>query len=148
MNLFANVNCILMLLPNFDQSMRQFYFTPGPSQLYFTVEEHIKSALKENIPSISHRSDSFKDIFRSTSLVLRQLLNLPQNYHILFTASADRKSTRLNSSHTVISYAVFCLKKKKNKKNEKKQTKKQRLTCGQIITCKRTNQSQQPQKHS
>src|SRR5438034_8397183 len=29
----------------------------------------------------------------------------------------DRKSTRLNSSHTVISYAVFCLKKKKKKKN-------------------------------
>src|SRR5947207_9501569 len=30
--------------------------------------------------------------------------------------SRDRKSTRLNSSHTVISYAVFCLKKKKKKK--------------------------------
>src|SRR5438034_3340735 len=29
---------------------------------------------------------------------------------------ADRKSTRLNSSHTVISYAVFCLKKKKKTK--------------------------------
>src|SRR5438034_4485629 len=29
------------------------------------------------------------------------------------TTWADRKSTRLNSSHTVISYAVFCLKKKK-----------------------------------
>src|SRR5437588_9797860 len=29
----------------------------------------------------------------------------------------DRKSTRLNSSHTVISYAVFCLKKKKKKEN-------------------------------
>src|SRR5438034_8146155 len=29
---------------------------------------------------------------------------------------SDRKSTRLNSSHTVISYAVFCLKKKKKKK--------------------------------
>src|SRR5260221_9672668 len=28
----------------------------------------------------------------------------------------DRKSTRLNSSHTVISYAVFCLKKKKTRK--------------------------------
>src|SRR5215204_7401235 len=28
-------------------------------------------------------------------------------------ADSDRKSTRLNSSHTVISYAVFCLKKKK-----------------------------------
>src|SRR5256885_2538629 len=30
-----------------------------------------------------------------------------------FTAIGDRKSTRLNSSHLVISYAVFCLKKKK-----------------------------------
>src|SRR5438132_3077736 len=30
----------------------------------------------------------------------------------------DRKSTRLNSSHTVISYAVFCLKKKKKKKKK------------------------------
>src|SRR5438132_6515231 len=29
--------------------------------------------------------------------------------------SRDRKSTRLNSSHTVISYAVFCLKKKKER---------------------------------
>src|SRR5438034_8435872 len=35
-------------------------------------------------------------------------------------AGQDRKSTRLNSSHTVISYAVFCLKKKKKK--TKKQT--------------------------
>src|SRR2546429_4363270 len=31
-------------------------------------------------------------------------------------AGADRKSTRLNSSHGYISYAVFCLKKKKNKR--------------------------------
>src|SRR5438105_9297819 len=31
----------------------------------------------------------------------------------------DRKSTRLNSSHEWISYAVFCLKKKKNKKKTK-----------------------------
>src|SRR5258708_31833602 len=30
-------------------------------------------------------------------------------------AAGDRKSTRLNSSHQIISYAVFCLKKKKNK---------------------------------
>src|SRR5688572_32575548 len=31
----------------------------------------------------------------------------------------DRKSTRLNSSHSQISYAVFCLKKKKKKKKQK-----------------------------
>src|SRR5256885_14543300 len=36
---------------------------------------------------------------------LRQVVHRPQ----------DRKSTRLNSSHLVISYAVFCLKKKKNR---------------------------------
>src|SRR5438034_2171780 len=34
-----------------------------------------------------------------------------------YSQERDRKSTRLNSSHTVISYAVFCLKKKKKKKN-------------------------------
>src|SRR5438132_10145592 len=33
---------------------------------------------------------------------------------------SDRKSTRLNSSHTVISYAVFCLKKKKKSKHKHK----------------------------
>src|SRR2546422_4267187 len=35
------------------------------------------------------------------------------------TAIQDRKSTRLNSSHGYISYAVFCLKKKKKKKKNK-----------------------------
>src|SRR5688572_32350504 len=35
----------------------------------------------------------------------------------------DRKSTRLNSSHSQISYAVFCLKKKKKKITKKKQLK-------------------------
>src|SRR5690242_12997992 len=37
---------------------------------------------------------------------------------------ADRKSTRLNSSHMSISYAVFCLKKKKKKKNIKIKSKR------------------------
>src|SRR5438309_5540255 len=43
-------------------------------------------------------------------------------------AALDRKSTRLNSSHSSISYAVFCLKKKKKKKqnpNNIQQTKNQ-----------------------
>src|SRR5438132_2531496 len=38
-----------------------------------------------------------------------------RSYH---GATGDRKSTRLNSSHTVISYAVFCLKKKNNQTNQ------------------------------
>src|SRR5437773_6300908 len=39
-------------------------------------------------------------------------------------AQADRKSTRLNSSHITNSYAVFCLKKKKKKKKTKNIKKK------------------------
>src|SRR5688572_31866227 len=37
-----------------------------------------------------------------------------------FTGGTDRKSTRLNSSHSQISYAVFCLKKKNKKTRENK----------------------------
>src|SRR5258708_28166235 len=38
-----------------------------------------------------------------------------------FTKLVDRKSTRLNSSHQIISYAVFCLKKKKKTKKRANQ---------------------------
>src|SRR5258707_7892134 len=43
--------------------------------------------------------------------------SLDERFHFcaLRHISGDRKSTRLNSSHANISYAVFCLKKKKNK---------------------------------
>src|SRR5256885_4540559 len=37
----------------------------------------------------------------------------PTSSKPMFSSASDRKSTRLNSSHLVISYAVFCLKKKK-----------------------------------
>src|SRR5207248_11301475 len=43
-------------------------------------------------------------------------LDADLNARHLDLAARDRKSTRLNSSHRTISYAVFCLKKKKNKK--------------------------------
>src|SRR5687768_17654684 len=41
---------------------------------------------------------------------------------VLVPESADRKSTRLNSSHGYISYAVFCLKKKNNTQEEPEAT--------------------------
>src|SRR5690349_23414737 len=43
-------------------------------------------------------------------------------------ASSDRKSTRLNSSHVEISYAVFCLKKKKKKKKKTRHKNNKRTT--------------------
>src|SRR5215204_6803111 len=52
----------------------------------------------------------YTTLFRSPSPVVT-----PMNcsWSCLPPVDGDRKSTRLNSSHTVISYAVFCLKKKK-----------------------------------
>src|SRR5438876_6690122 len=41
-------------------------------------------------------------------------------------ARLDRKSTRLNSSHPSISYAVFCLKKKKERRSSQRQTAEER----------------------
>src|SRR5438105_7142764 len=52
-------------------------------------------------------------------VALEQLDSLPE----------DRKSTRLNSSHEWISYAVFCLKKKKNTKKITTQDSSQRHGC-------------------
>src|SRR5258708_27081795 len=43
---------------------------------------------------------------------VKKLLALGRRYRV------DRKSTRLNSSHQIISYAVFCLKKKKKKHHQ------------------------------
>src|SRR5947199_2445926 len=50
----------------------------------------------------------------ATSSLLTSSFNRPRS-----TGLVDRKSTRLNSSHLGISYAVFCLKKKKNNQQHK-----------------------------
>src|SRR5437870_11501178 len=44
---------------------------------------------------------------------------------LVMSNKGDRKSTRLNSSHVAISYAVFCLKKKKKQKKTQTQTTQQ-----------------------
>src|SRR5438034_9517110 len=50
-------------------------------------------------------------VHTGAGVYLSRLIEL--GYVQVLFAGKDRKSTRLNSSHTVISYAVFCLKKKK-----------------------------------
>src|SRR2546430_4244384 len=45
------------------------------------------------------------------------------------SASTDRKSTRLNSSHSQISYAVFCLKKKKRKERGTVSVRSEHVSC-------------------
>src|SRR5690242_21482147 len=48
------------------------------------------------------------------------LRDISQTGMFFYCSLRDRKSTRLNSSHMSISYAVFCLKKKKKKKQNKR----------------------------
>src|SRR2546429_4579755 len=63
------------------------------------------------------KSDRGSLIGRNRSCLCEGHLSPSTQFHQL--PSEDRKSTRLNSSHGYISYAVFCLKKKKKKKNIK-----------------------------
>src|SRR5256885_11892962 len=72
------------------------------------------------------RSRIPKDLWRRNRVVHQRVKRpaaatcppIPQHEAYHFRApTSDRKSTRLNSSHLVISYAVFCLKKKKRRDN-------------------------------
>src|SRR2546426_5011366 len=68
----------------------------------------------------------YTTLFRSSVIWTMTAISISFSHRSLVTRlsesglmTVDRKSTRLNSSHLVISYAVFCLKKKKKKKTEK-----------------------------
>src|SRR5437867_5850779 len=60
-------------------------------------------------------------VFQDAELRTRNPGSIP------YVVNKDRKSTRLNSSHRTISYAVFCLKKKKKKKKQKIKKKKRKI---------------------
>lgn len=87
--------------------MKKFYFTPGPSELYFTVDAHMKQAMKDKIPSISHRSADFQHIFKSATENLRALLGLTADHHILFTSSATEIWERIGQN--LVEYESFHL---------------------------------------
>ena len=66
----------------------QLFFTPGPSQLYPTVTQHLNNAMRENIGSISHRGKEFQMIFQEMKELLSDVLNIPPDYEIFITSSA------------------------------------------------------------
>src|SRR5438874_8217287 len=66
------------------------------------VEQH-------SVPAVRHR-DLIADVAAEPAFAVQHRVGQ------VTVASQDRKSTRLNSSHVEISYAVFCLKKKKTTK--------------------------------
>lgn len=82
-------------------------FSPGPSQLYFTVEDHTKSAFRLGVPSMSHRSPAFEAIYQHTQEQLRALLSIPHTHHIFFTSSATEIWERLIQNLVVEKSAHF-----------------------------------------
>src|SRR5256885_6332130 len=66
----------------------------------------VVGALPRALAALGHQVTVYLPKYRQTKLIGAQTL-------IRSLTIPDRKSTRLNSSHLVISYAVFCLKKKK-----------------------------------
>src|SRR5256885_10255162 len=89
----------------------------------------------------------YTTLFRSSVLTAsRRKPETPRVYHHRVTSSIavstaglrqlrDRKSTRLNSSHLVISYAVFCLKKKKKDQHHPEySTRKYHVACSRAHT--------------
>src|SRR3712207_9020695 len=97
-----------------------FFFNDTATTEIYTLSLHdaLPISPEREIPRKLGMTDSLKTLASSS---VRQSLRGTVVLH----ADADRKSTRLNSSHANISYAVFCLKKKKNIKKASK-LKKQR----------------------
>ncbi|UBM60608.1 aminotransferase class V-fold PLP-dependent enzyme [Marinilongibacter aquaticus] len=70
-------------------SNRNTYFTAGPAALYPKFEEFLQDFVDQQLGSISHRSQKFKDIYRFTDEQLRTLLNIPAESALMFTGTAS-----------------------------------------------------------
>src|SRR5207249_8676633 len=102
----------------------RFFFTPTPPTQLYTLSLHdalpicplhgVEPARCES-ERTDERGSCGGDVrgARPVSRVRRALSDWPAPRAPRAAAAVDRKSTRLNSSHVSISYAVFCLKKKK-----------------------------------
>ena len=71
------------------------FFTPGPAQLYPRVADYINEALAQQFLSISHRSSTYESVHRHTLSQLREVFQLPSDWHIFFHASATEIWERL-----------------------------------------------------
>src|SRR5207248_11091036 len=86
-----------------------FFFTHPPTTDIYTLSLHdaLPILLGDDPPEACDRMDG------GLAVVIVFPSGLEQRESNELIAGQDRKSTRLNSSHRTISYAVFCLKKKK-----------------------------------
>src|SRR5207248_8858723 len=85
----------------------------GTHRLYSLVDDDPRFAFHP----IDHVCDPEVIAANERMVSVTQAFSIDLTGQVCTEIDADRKSTRLNSSHRTISYAVFCLKKKKKKKN-------------------------------
>lgn len=81
------------------------YFTVGPSQMHFDFEKYLKEALKKDIPSISHRSPQFTELYFSLTKNLLKIFKAPKDYSVVFLGSGtefmERTIQNLSSRETL-----------------------------------------------
>ncbi|HEY5824251.1 MAG TPA: aminotransferase class V-fold PLP-dependent enzyme [Cyclobacteriaceae bacterium] len=63
-------------------------FYPGPSRVYDDIPKYVSDAHRHGILSLNHRSDEFMSLCKETVSLLKEKLNIPKNYTILFNSSA------------------------------------------------------------
>src|SRR5687768_17643015 len=85
------------------------------------------------------RSGISASLIFSTSATFRRSAGLAKSWPPNKFVNPDRKSTRLNSSHGYISYAVFCLKKKKINNRNNKPGKAISMSAVQQSRCEQAN---------
>src|SRR5574344_1575323 len=89
-------------------------------QRLYTVISTINTVLGKGVNGWKHYNKELDEAKRSLAAITAGVKAIPNNKTVRVNqtsggrVSPDRKSTRLNSSHQIISYAVFCLKKKKH----------------------------------
>src|SRR5690606_41551051 len=98
-----------------------FTWRPPPSPLFpYTT-------LFRSVPKLEWTSNMAEETFLDGVAACQEYIRAGDAFQIVLSQrfatrttadGVDRKSTRLNSSHVKISYAVFCLKKKRHKKTE------------------------------
>src|SRR5437899_9507642 len=94
-----------------------------PRSTLFPYTTLFRSVVRESIFSAQRRAGDFTRADRDCGADV-DAAGLLRRRDAFVQETQDRKSTRLNSSHLGISYAVFCLKKKKKNKKQKQQEQK------------------------
>src|SRR5206468_12101336 len=102
-----------LLTPDVNTSLNPyttlFRSVCADSRTFFvTSKTHGGRALLQSERMATLFIDVLRSYHRKGVFTVHDFVVMPDHFHLLITVDQDRKSTRLNSSHDQISYAVFC----------------------------------------